>query len=191
MIAQSVLLTAIRAAPRRQPRCHLFLRLSLIIKPQSLDSVFIDTFYDVGQTEFATDMFRENTEKLLQFALDRVEQFECKDIEKATLEIREQQQKMKELTQTLNLIEREKDSLMMALEMLKQKNYLLERNNQNLSMQAMSTMSPLLSKQEEIRFTHSSTSLIIVSCILLLLGLVLGVGATSWYNQQCIEVGKY
>ena len=38
--------------------------------PQPLQAVFIDSFYDVGPSEFAEHKFRENTEKLLQFALN-------------------------------------------------------------------------------------------------------------------------
>ena len=71
--------------------------------PQPLQSVFIDSFYTVGPSEFAEHKFRENTEKLLQFALERVEPFECKDIEKAALEIREQQERLNEMTKVVEI----------------------------------------------------------------------------------------
>ena len=150
-----------------------------------MEAVFIDSFYDVGHTTFAEHKFRENTEKLLQFALDMVEPFECKDIEKATLEIREQQERLNELTLAVDQVEKQKQSLMMTLEMMRHKNYLLERNNQNLSMQVMSTMSPLQDKKEN---THSTTSFIMISFILIIFGIILGGGASSWYNHRSVEV---
>jgi hypothetical protein len=159
--------------------------------PQPLQSVFIDSFYDVGPTEFAEQKFRENTEKLLQFALDMVEPFECKDIEKAALEIREQQERLKEMTKVVEMLEKEKNNLMTALEMMRHTNYLLESSNKNLNMHAMSTMSPLLASNEQSKVSYSTTSLIIVSMLLLVTGLVLGVGANSWYKHQCDEVGIY
>eukprot|EP00092_Neocalanus_flemingeri_P001711 GFUD01001826.1.p1 GENE.GFUD01001826.1~~GFUD01001826.1.p1 ORF type:complete len:413 (-),score=166.86 GFUD01001826.1:124-1362(-) len=161
--------------------------------PQPLQAVFIDSFYDVGPSEFATDKFRENTEKLLQFGLDREEPFECKDIEKATLEIREQQERLTELTRTVDQMEKERNSLMKTLEIMRQQNYLLQRNNQNLSKQAKSsTMSPLLAKEEQTKLSHSTTSLIIVSTLLMIIGLVLGGGANVWYSQHCVKVtGNY
>lgn len=158
--------------------------------PQPLQAVFIDTFFDVGPSEYAGDKFRENTEILLQFGLDKVEPFECKDIEKATLEIREQQDRLNELTMAVDQVEREKQSLLMTLEMMRHKNYLLEKNNQNLSIQAMSTMSPLMETQGQTRLTHSTNSLVIVSFILLILGLVMGGGASSWYSRHCSEEGE-
>merc|ERR1719471_2250011 len=87
----------------------------------------------------------------------------------------------------LSQMEQEKQNLVMALEMLKQKNFLLERNNENLSM--ASTMSPLQDRQKRIS-THSTTSLVILSLIVLVLGLVTGVGVTSWYNHACSEVDQ-
>ena len=80
---------------------------------------------------------------------------------------------------------------MAALEMMRHTNYLLESSNQNLSMQATSTMSPLLARKEQSKVSYSTTSLIIVSMFLLVTGLVLGVGANSWYNHQCVEVYVY
>ena len=43
--------------------------------------------------------------------------------------------------------------------------------------------------KEESLFSHSTTFLIIVSLFLLITGLVLGMGASSWYNHQFAEVG--
>ena len=159
--------------------------------PQPLKAVFIDSFYDVGPSVFTENKFRENTEKLLQFALDRVEPFECKDIEKAALEIREQQERLKELTKVVEMLEKEKNNLMTSLEMMRHTNYLLESSYQNLSMQAMSTITPFLARNEQSRVSYSTTSLIMVSLFLLVTGLVLGVGTNSWYNHQCVEVGIY
>ena len=156
-----------------------------------LQAVFIDTFYDVGHSEFAEHKFNENTEKLLQFALDRVEPFECKDIEKATLEIREQRQRLLELEKTVEMMEEQKKSLIMTLDMMKQQNFLLEKNNQNLSMQASTTTSPLIGTYTMTGETYSTASLIIFSFILLFTGMVLGVGASTWYNNQFLEVGTF
>ena len=143
--------------------------------PQPLQAVFIDSFYDVGHTVFAENKFRENTGKLLDFALDKVEPFECKDIEKSTLEIREQQQRLKDMKRNVEVVEKQKQSLMMTLEMTRLKNYLLETNNRNLTIQAKSTKSSLMARKEYIMFSHSTTSLIILSFILLTTGLLPGV----------------
>ena len=52
-----------------------------------------------------------------------------------------------------------------------------------------STMSPLQDRQNR-GSTHSTTSLVILSLIVLVLGLVTGVGVTSWYNHACSEVSE-
>ena len=40
--------------------------------------MFIDTFYDVGPSDFASQQFRDNTARLLSFAADRAQPFQCK-----------------------------------------------------------------------------------------------------------------
>ena len=45
--------------------------------------------------------------------------------------------------------------------------------------------------QEAGRMSHSTTSLVIVCLIILVLGLVTGVGLTTWYNHACNEVSRY
>ena len=132
--------------------------------------------------------FIENTERLLKFALDRMEPFECKDIEKATLEIREQKQRLLELEKTVEMMKKQKKSLMMALEMMRQQNFHLEKNNQNLSMQASTTASSLIGNNTQTVLSYSTTSLIIFSSIILFIGLVLRVAASSLYNNQVPEV---
>ena len=160
--------------------------------PTDLTSVFIDTFYDVGPSQFATMKFQENTARLLQHGLENNrEPFQCKDIEIARSEILEQQKRLMEMTAMMTKMEQEKQNLMMALEMMKHKNFLLEKSNENLSLAAMSTMSPLQDRQDGGRMTHSTTSLIIVCLIILVLGLVTGVGLTTWYNHACNEVSVF
>ena len=158
---------------------------------QPLPAVFIDTFYDVGHSEFAEHKFRENTEKLLQFAMNKVEPFECKDIEKAMLEIREHKERVKALEKVVKVVEEQKNSLMMALELMRHKNYLLESSNQNLTLQTMSTTSSLLTGNEHPMFLHSTTSLLIISIFILVSGLVLGVGVTFFTSSQVTETTKY
>ena len=158
--------------------------------PTDLPSVFIDTFYDVGPSQFATVKFRENTARLLQTGIEKQQPFQCKDIEIARSEILEQQKRLMEMTAMMTQMEQEKQNLMMALEMMKHKNFLLEKSNENLSLAAMSTMSPLQDRQDGGRMTHSTTSLIIVCLIILVLGLVTGVGLTTWYNHACNEVSS-
>ena len=155
--------------------------------PTDLPSVFIDTFYDVGPSHFATLKFRENTGRLLQHGLEKDVPFQCKDIEIARSEILEQQQRLREMTLMVSQMTEEKESLMLALEMMKHKNFLREKSNEDLSLAAMSTMSPLQDRQDS-RMTHSTTSLVIVCLIILVLGLVTGVGLTTWYNHACNEV---
>ena len=55
--------------------------------PTDLPSVFIDTFYTVGPSQFATLKFRENTERLLQYGIEKRNPFQCKDINMALQEI--------------------------------------------------------------------------------------------------------
>ena len=157
--------------------------------PTDLTSVFIDTFYDVGPSQFATMKFQENTARLLQHGLENNrEPFQCKDIEIARSEILEQQKRLTEMTAMVTQMEQEKQNLMMALEMMKHKNFLLEKSNEDLM--TMSTMSPLQGQQPASRLSHSTTSLVIVCLIILVLGLVTGVGLTTWYNHACSEVSE-
>jgi len=158
--------------------------------PTDLPSVFIDTFYDVGPSQFATIKFRENTARLLHYGIEKKEPFQCKDIEIARSEILEQQKRLSEMTQIVNKMEQEKQNLMMTLEMMKHRNFLLEKSNEDLSLAAMSTMSPLQDKHDSGRMSHSTSSLVIVSLIILVLGLVTGVGLTTWYNHACNEVDQ-
>ena len=156
--------------------------------PTDLPSVFIDTFYDVGPSQFATVKFRENTARLLQYGIEKRNPFQCKDIEIARSEILEQQKRLTEMTAMVSAMETEKLSLMRMLDVMKQRNFMLERSNEDLSSAALSTMSPLLDRQEAGRMSHSTTSLVIVCLIILVLGLVTGVGLTTWYNHACNEV---
>ena len=89
--------------------------------PRELSSVFIDTFYDVGPSEFATKKFRENTESLLQTGLRHKYPFQCKDIEIARSEIMEQQRRLQEMSAMLSQMEQEKQKLVMALDLVKHK----------------------------------------------------------------------
>ena len=106
------------------------------------------------------------------------------DIEIATLEIREQQRRLEELRGRVEQAEQEKHSLLLALEMLRHKNFLLERNNENLTAQAQSTMSPLQDRQAGAGGSHSTGSLVLLSLVILLLGLVTGAALATWYNTQ-------
>ena len=85
-------------------------------------------------------------------------------------------------------MKKQKKSLMMTFEMMRQQNFDLEKNNQNLSMQASTTASSLIGNNTQTVLSYSTTSLIIFSSIILFIGLVLGVGATSLYNNQVPEV---
>ena len=89
--------------------------------PRELPSVFIDTFYDVGPSQFASNKFRENTESLLQTGLRHKHPFQCKDIEIARSEIMEQQKRLQEMSLMLSQMEEEKQKLVMALDMVKHK----------------------------------------------------------------------
>lgn len=158
------------------------------LNPKPLPSVFIDSFYDVGSSAYATEQFILNTEQLLQFSTSK-EPFECKDIEKAILEIREQEEMMRKLQLAKDKLESEKNNLMYAIEVLKQQNYKLEASNANLSMMS-STMSPLQGGEGEWRrgLGHSSSSLLVVASILFLIGLLAGGGASAWYHQHCHDL---
>ena len=54
-----------------------------------LQTVFIDTFYDVTPSKKQTDKFNEYTNKLWSFA-NEVEPFDMKDIEEALTELAQQ-----------------------------------------------------------------------------------------------------
>ena len=110
------------------------------------------------------------------------------DIEIATLEIREQQRRLEELRGRVEQAEQEKHSLLLALEMLRHKNFLLERNNENLTAQAQSTMSPLQDRQAGAAGNHSTGSLVLLSLVILLLGLVTGAALATWYNTQEVNM---
>ena len=140
--------------------------------PHQLQAVFIDTFYDVDYSSAAQQKFIENTNKLLQFAREKHQPFECKDIEKAVLEIREQQLGMLELTKLVETVENEKNMLMEKLQ----------------QMEGKKSSTSLMVKKDLPELTHSTTFLIIVSLIILFIGLVLGGGLNVWYTHNCIMV---
>ena len=72
---------------------------------------------------------------------------------------------------------------------MKGQNYQLEKRNEELSKQVSpNTISPLLLQKEDTRLTHSTTSLIIVSFLLLIIGIVLGTGVNVWYSHHCVQV---
>ena len=64
-----------------------------------LDALFIDTFYD-KRSPTETAMFKQNAEKLWQFA-QQVEPFECKDIKTALTELMEAQYSIDQLENQL------------------------------------------------------------------------------------------
>ena len=107
---------------------HLFQGLS----PQPIGTVFIDSFYDVGPSDFETEKFFENSERLLNFSIEQTP-FECKDIEKAVSEIREQQKMLEELLKAKQQLETEKNNLIFTIDLLKVKNDNLLRNYENLT----------------------------------------------------------
>merc|ERR1711902_125041 len=82
-----------------------------------INTVFLDSFYDIMPSAYATMKFQENAEKLLNFSTSQPP-FECKDIEKAVLELRQQQEIMNELLKAKKDLEVEKNSLIFTIEML-------------------------------------------------------------------------
>ena len=83
----------------------------------------------------------------------------------------------------------EKHALKGELEGMKRHNYQLEKKNEKLSKQVSPiTRSPLLVKKEDTRLTHSTTSLILVSILVLIIGIVLGTGVNVWYSHHCVQV---
>ena len=73
-------------------RRELNTELSRFGRTKDLEMVFIDSYYDVSldHKEVQLEKFKENTDKLWQLA-NRMEPFDCKDVEAARLEIKELQ----------------------------------------------------------------------------------------------------
>ena len=88
-----------------------------------LPSVFIDTFYD-STNEFETMKFKEQTDKLLDFAKNR-NPFECKDIKIALTEIRELQDRISNM-------EQDKSNKIKTIQDLLEKNLRLNQSLQGL-----------------------------------------------------------
>ena len=88
-----------------------------------LPSVFIDTFYD-STNEVETMKFKEQTDKLLDFAKNR-NPFECKDIKIALTEIRELQDRISNM-------EQDKSNKIKTIQDLLEKNLRLNQSLQGL-----------------------------------------------------------
>ena len=165
---------------------RLFNGLSTDTRP--LDSVFIDSFYDISKSEIAISKFAENTDKLLEAAHKMHPPFECKDIEKASLELRQQQQRIKILeeraAENVNKIE----SLNRKMKAMAQKNMDLENTLKGLEPPIKPELL-IKSKDTNVSTLGLSTDhLIIISLICLCIGLVLGGGINVWYTNYCVKV---
>jgi len=75
-----------------------------------LQTVFIDTFYDVNPSEKQTKKFNEYTNELWRFA-NKVEPFDMKDIEKALTELAQKTEDIKKLMKDLDKQKQENENL--------------------------------------------------------------------------------
>jgi len=153
----------------------------------TLDSVFIDTFYD-PDNQYETDQFQLNTDKLLKLALDK-EPFHCKDIEIALTEISQMADQIttleNETNERTNIIQnliREKEELKLRIAM---GNTTLPAQKQ--SQQCAKNGANMFCICNKC-YTPTEFSLLGVGCTIL--GIMIGVVGISWFKAHCLPDEK-
>ncbi|XP_023334658.1 uncharacterized protein LOC111706115 [Eurytemora carolleeae] len=141
------------------------------ISPRPLQTVFIDTYFDVTNETYPRQKFREYTGKLYTMsALSRP--FHCKDIKKAKLENRILKEQVEELLMVRQRME-------LDLSLLRNSKESLELVNHDLNTK--------MEVYDGSGITLSTTTIIIVSIILLILGFVVGGFITTCYSASCSQ----
>jgi len=142
-----------------------------------LKSVFIDTFYH-QESEHETEVFLNNSQKLLDFALSR-DPFECKDIEIALTEIRQLQNHID------SLVREEQDKKNTIQVLIEERNEL----QRVLNMHGLTTPPPNFEKREGSTYCamnkcYTPTEFAMFGIGAIVMGTMLGVIGISWFKHQ-------
>jgi len=150
---------------------------------KDLKSVFIDTYYH-NESQYETDVFHNNSQNLLDYALTR-EPFECKDIEIALTEIRQLQNHID------SLVREEQDKKNIIQDLIEQRNTL----QRTLNMHGLTTPSPQSERQEGSAYCsknkcYTGTEFGMFGFGAVIMGVMLGVIGISWFKSQCLPDEK-
>ena len=145
------------------------------ITSRKMKSVFIDTYFDVGNTTREREEFEKNTEALFEFAMEK-DPFPCKDIKQVKHEWRTAMEELGNITSLNKVLEAERDSLREKIDRIEYE----KRKSQKTEI--------------EPSIETSSMSSILVTVILTLLAFVLGVLGSfcykSFFDKQVGEGGE-
>merc|ERR1712012_522118 len=146
---------------------------------KNLSSVFIDSFHDTNDTR-ELEIYQAETTKLLEFAKSR-NPFHCKDIEIALTEIQELQVKLDNLTfqndkfkNKINVLQNENKEL----------NRTLSINGITTTPQPPEAYSGAAYCSQNRCYTPTEFAMLGLGAIIL--GVMMGVVAISWFKTQCL-----
>jgi len=125
------------------------------VASKKMQSVFIDTYYEVGNTSREIEEFEKNTKKLFDFAVEK-DPFPCKDIKQVDHERRVALEELANMTEINNILKNE----------IKQ----IKDGKRK-------------SPDPEPIVQTSSTSSILVTVFLVILAFILGVLGSFWYGS--------
>jgi len=149
-----------------------------------LKAVFIDTFY-WKQDKNETEKFNENTEKLFKFATEK-KPFHCKDIKTVKHELRVLEEEKKRLEKEKKEIEENRKQLEASCENEKKKlnNSLTSVSQQNEDLEARMAELNAKSLKNEAEMGHDTNTLVIVSFVLMIVGILAGSGLMWWMKTK-------
>jgi len=131
---------------------------------RKMKSVFIDTYYDVGNTSIEIEEFEKNTKTLFEFSVDK-DPFPCKDIKQVKHEWRVDQEKLANMTALNKILQSERNRLAEEIKRIED-----EKRKPN-------------SPDPEPSIQTSSTSSILLTLVLVIVAFGLGVLGSVWYRS--------
>jgi len=134
------------------------------ITARKMKAVFIDTYFDVGNTTTEREEFEKNTRALFEFAVEK-DPFPCKDIKQVKHEWRTAMEELANITSLNKVLQSERDSLTEKINRIEDEKRKLQ--------------TPVIEPSIET----SSMSSILVTVILTLLAFVFGVLGSFWYKS--------
>jgi len=149
-----------------------------------LMAVFIDTFYwDKDKNEI--EKFNENTEKLYKFATEK-KPFHCKDIQSVKHDLRLLKEEKEKLEREKKEIEENRKRLEASCENEKKmlNNSLISVKKEKEGFEARMAEMDAQSLKNEANNGHDTNTLVIVSFVLMIVGLLVGSGVMWWMKTR-------
>lgn len=149
-----------------------------------LKAVFIDTFYwDKDKNEI--EKFKENTEKLFKFATEK-KPFHCKDIQSVKHDLRLLKEEKEKLEREKKEIEENRKRLEASCENEKKmlNNSLISVKKEKEGVEARMAEMDAQSLKNEANNGHDTNTLVIVSFVLMIVGLLAGSGVMWWMKTR-------